>query len=58
MKILVAILLLLLLTGIVAVEYFHHGMDHQAHDDTTHTTPQEKAEKARELYQQHMRSHS
>lgn len=57
MKILAAVSVLILLVALATIEYLHHSMDHHAHAGAKPTTPETKAEAARELYKQHMRSH-
>jgi hypothetical protein len=53
-------ILMVVSLGLAAMEYFHHHADHHTHVEhgsAAQTTPKAKAEAARELYRQHMRSH-
>jgi hypothetical protein len=50
-------LLILLLVCLAAVEYFHHRSEGHASHALTDTTPQAKAEGAREMLRQHLYGH-
>ena len=50
-------LLILLVIGLAAVEYFHHHSAGHASHAPTDAAPQAKAEAAREMLRQHLHGH-